>query len=305
MFGYVVPLKSELKVKDFNQFRAYYCGLCFSIKKHFGNIPRMTLNYDMTFLALLLDGLNPDKVKVEYKRCMSHPTNKKLVVLDNNALSYAANMNISLVYFKILDDVNDDNDLKSRTFALGLSPYKKKFSKSITHINEIIKENLSNLTKLEKSKNFTSIDEICDPFSIIVGKILELYPHKIIDDSEETRSKLYSLGYSLGKWIYLVDALDDLKDDMEKNKFNPLNYLYNKDNLPYDKFFQTIKSRLEFSILNSACTCRDMLNELSLERNREILENIVNLGLMDKYTNAANGCKCKKNKKKDLHNAYI
>ncbi|MDS0524455.1 DUF5685 family protein [Clostridium sp. SHJSY1] len=303
MFGYVVPLKSELKIREFNQFKAYYCGLCFSIKKHFGNIPRMTLNYDMTFLSLLLDGLNPEKVKVEGRRCMSHPTNKKLIVLDNNALSYAANMNVSLVYFKLLDDVHDDKDLKSKTLALGLKPYKNKFSESITHINDIIKENLNNLSKLEESKTFTSIDEICDPFSIIVGKILELYPYDIINDSVITREKLYNLGYSLGKWIYLVDALDDLKDDMEKNKFNPINFLYNSDNLHYDEFLKTILDRLEFSILNCACTCRDILAELDLQRNREILENIINLGMMDKYTAASSGCKSKKNE--HLHNNYI
>jgi len=283
MFGYVTPLKSELKIREFNQFKGYYCGLCFSIKKHFGNIPRMTLNYDMTFLALLLDGLNPLEINVDLKRCMSHPTTKKPVVFDNPALSYAAAMNVSLVYFKLLDDVNDDKDLKSKALAFGLSPYKNKFSSSITIINDIIKNNLNKLSNLEDNKNFSSIDEICDPFSDIVGKILELYPNKIINDGEETRRTLYDLGYSLGKWIYLIDALDDLKEDMEKDKFNPINYLFNKESLEYEVFLNVILERIEFSILNCGCTCRDALKRLELKRNRDILENIINLGMMDKY----------------------
>ena len=294
MFGYVIPLKSELKVREFNLFKAYYCGLCFSIKKNFGNIPRMALNYDMTFLAILLDGLNPYDHELKLSRCVAHPVKNKPFVVDNNPLKYAANMNVSLFYFKLLDDVNDDKDLKSKSLALTLSPYRKKFNSSVKEINDIIKENLNKLSSLEESKDFTSIDEICDPFSIIVAKILELYPHKIIDDSEETRSNLYNLGYALGKWIYLIDALDDLEEDMSKNKFNPINYLFNEDNKPYEEFIILIKDRIEFSIFNCACNCKDYLEKLNLKRNREILENIINLGMMDKYLNILTPKECKR-----------
>ena len=151
-------------------------------------------------------------------------------------------------------------------------------------INDIIKENLDILSRMEEEKKFTSIDEICDPFSIIVARIMELYPETIINDSMETRQMLYDFGYSLGKWIYLIDALDDLMEDMEKGKFNPINFLYNTDNLPFEEFFKTIKERMEFSIINCACTCRDILELLPLNKNAEILENIINLGMMDKYT---------------------
>lgn len=300
MFGYVTPLKPELKVRELEQFRGYYCGVCIGIKENFGNLPRMALNYDMTFLALLLDGLNPQELKVEFKRCIAHPTKKKAIVLDNDAISYAASMNISLVYFKILDDVNDDKSLKSKTSALLLYPYKNKFSNSIKLINDIIKENLNLLSKLESNKNFTSIDEICDPFSTIVGKILELYPKKIIDDCKETRENLYNLGYALGKWIYLVDALDDLEEDMIKGKFNPISHLYNTENKSYTDLIIDIKERLEFSILNCACNCKEFLSSLKLNRNKEILENIINLGMMDKYLKVINKCNCKKSKGRDL-----
>lgn len=298
MFGYVTPLKPELKIREYNLFRSYYCGLCFSIKQNFGNLPRMALNYDMTFLGLLLDGLTKESLTIEPKRCMAHPTNKKPVILNNKALSYAAEMNISLVYFKLLDDVFDDGDLKSKTLATMLSPYKKKFSKEISQVNDVISENLKKLSELETNLKFSSIDEICDPFSIIVGKILELYPYDIVDDSKEIRDNLYNLGYALGKWIYLVDALDDLEDDMKKNKFNPINYLFNEDNIEYKIFINNIKERIEFSVLNCACSCKLYLDELNLHRNKDILENIISLGMMDKYTKVANSCNnnCKKKK---------
>lgn len=307
MFGYVTPLKPELKIREFNLFRSYYCGLCFSIKNNYGNLPRMALNYDMTFLGLLLDGLTEEKLTIKPKRCMAHPAKKKPVILNNKALSYAADMNVSLVYFKLLDDVHDDGDIKSKTLARFMSPYKNRFTKEIEKINSIIAGNLKHLSELEENLGFSSIDEICDPFSIIVGKILELYPYEIIDDSVETRDNLYNLGYALGKWIYLVDALDDLDDDMKKKKFNPLNHLFNKENLEYSQFIEKIKDRIEFSVLNCGCSCKNYLEELNLHKNKEILENIINLGMMDKYLNVINNCNgsCKKKKGSDNLNESI
>lgn len=303
MFGYITPLKAELKVKDFERFKCYYCGLCCQIKKQFGNIPRMSLNYDMTFLALLIDGLNPEEIKVDSHVCILHPTEKKTIVIDNKPLSYAAAINIALFYYKLIDDINDDKNLKSRLSAMTLSPYRKKFSKSIFKTDMKIKECLTKLDNLEESKNFSSIDEICDPFSELVGIVLRDYPFELSQDCEELRNTLYNLGYSIGKWIYLIDALDDLKTDIEKNKFNPINFLYNKDNLEYNKFIEVIRPKIEFTILNCGYTCMENLMKLNLKRNKDILYNIIELGLMDKYTRVisdTNSKKTNETKRRDL-----
>lgn len=288
MFGYVTPLKAEMKVKDFARFKCYYCGLCCHIKNEFGNLPRMALNYDMTFLGLLLDALIPEELEVSKYRCSLHPTEKKIVIVNNKALSYAAAMNISLFYYKLLDDVNDDENIKSKFFSILLSPYKRKFSSSVVNINDKIAESLNKLSTLESTKSFTSIDEICDPFSNLVGIILRDYPFELIDDCPELRNTLYNLGYSIGKWIYLIDALDDLKSDMEKEKFNPIDFLYNKDSLKYDEFIELIKPKIEFTILNCGYSCKENLERLKLRRNEDILYNIIELGLMDKYNNIIN-----------------
>ena len=288
MFGYVTPLKGELKVKDFARFKCYYCGLCCHIKKQFGNIPRLSLNYDMTFLGLLLDGLNPDKVEVSSHRCILHPTEKKTVISNNKAVSYAAYINISLFYYKLVDDVQDDKSLKSKISASILNPYRKKFPKYVLKTDMEIKKYLNDLSILENNKSFTSLDEICDPFSKLVGTVLKNYPYELIDDSDSLRHILYTLGYSIGKWIYLIDALDDLKKDMEEKKFNPLNFLYNEDNMIYDDFIEFIKPRIEFTILNCGYSIKENLSQLNLTRNKDILYNIVNLGLMDKYIKVIN-----------------
>lgn len=294
MFGYVTPLKPELKIREFEVFRSYYCGICMSIKDDFGNIPRMTLNYDMTFLGLLLDSLHDEEVNVEIKGCMAHPFKKKPMVLNNKALSYAGAMNVALIYYKFLDDVEDEKSLKSKAGALVLSPYKNKFNRNVTKINDIIEENLKALAILEKEKKFSSIDEIADPFSIIVAKILELYPEELNDNSEELRILLYELGYALGKWIYLIDALDDLKEDMEKGKFNPISFLFNDENKTYEELIEEIKPRMEFTILNCGYNCKEALDKLPVKRNKEILENIISLGMMDRYAKVTNNCSCNK-----------
>ncbi len=288
MFGYVTPLKGELKVKDYERFKCYYCGLCIHIKKHFGNMPRMVLNYDMTFLGVLLDGINPDDVNASKHVCMLHPTQKKVIISNNKALSYAAAMNISLAYYKFIDDVNDDKTLSGSIKSFALSPYKKKFSKDIQHINKKISACLYKLSVMETNKNFTSIDEICDPFSNLVAIILKDYPYALKDDCKELRNYLYNLGYSLGKWIYLIDALDDLEDDMKKNKFNPINYLYNSDNLSYNNLMELIRPRIEFTILNCGYAVVDNFKKINFIRNKDIIQNTIELGLMDKYLKIIN-----------------
>ncbi|MGG7212441.1 DUF5685 family protein [Clostridium nigeriense] len=288
MFGYVTPLKAELKVKDFAKFRSYYCGLCLHLKSGAGNIPRMVLNYDMTFLAVLLDSLSIKEPNFELKRCIVHPKDKKPVIMNNDALQYAAAMNLTLYYHKIKDDIEDDNDIKSKVLEKILYPYQKKINKSIDAINNTIKSNLKDLRNFENNKNFSSIDEICHPFSDIVGNILKNYPKKLINDGDELRNNLYSLGYTLGKWIYLIDAFDDLKKDMKDTKFNPINYLFNSENKSYDELLPLIKDRLEFTILNCSYNCKEILEKLPLKRNEDILKNVLELGMMDKYLGILN-----------------
>ncbi|MBU5454939.1 DUF5685 family protein [Caproiciproducens sp. MSJ-32] len=300
MFGYVTPLKSELKIKDYVKFRSYYCGLCMSFKKNIGNLPRLTLNYDMAFLAVLLDSISEKEASIEIKRCLPHPLEKKPIIVNNDAIDYAAAMNLSLYYFKVKDDIQDDNKLKSKLLEKVLYPYEKKLNKSLRKISSIIEKNLNELANFEKNKNFSNIDEISHPFSNIVGNILKEYPYPLIDDSEILRNNLYNLGYTLGKWIYLIDAVDDLKEDIENKKFNPIIFLFNQDSKPYEELLNSIKDRLEFTILNCAYNCKEILSKLPLKRNSDILKNILELGIMDKYLSVINKrCESKRRKRNE------
>lgn len=283
MFGYIMPVLDDLKVRDYEIFRSYYCGLCFSIKNKFGNIPRLGLNYDTTFFAVLLDGLSKEESKSKMTNCIKHPIEKRNCILQNKALDYATDLNLALVYYKLLDDVNDDKNITSSVLSKILKLYHNRLT--YKNINSIIKENLDKLHVLERSDNFFSIDEIADPFSHIIGEILQECPFELNNDTENMRKELYIFGYYFGKWIYLIDALDDLKKDMQEGQFNPINKVYNKNSLPYDDLLNLIKKNIEFTLISLASNCSEILKKLPITKNKEILENIINLGLMDKYMN--------------------
>lgn len=278
MFGYVTPYKMELKIKDYEKFKSYYCGLCKSIKTHYGNIPRMSLNYDITFLAILLDSLNDEKPIYKKEHCIVHPIRKKIILQDNSALAYAAFSNTILFYYKLLDDINDDNSLKSKLlcpiFKKSIKKSKLEFQKLIKYIEDKLKD----LYNIEHSKQFNSLDEISHPFAQLTGYILSYYK----SDNNKVSTTLFNLGYNLGKWIYIIDALDDLEKDMKKNNFNPINILFNKESNDYETLKYNITDRLEFILLNCSRHCLSYLNELNLQKNKELLFNIFQYGMIDK-----------------------
>ncbi len=276
MFGYVTPCKMELKIKDYEKFKAYYCGLCKSIKINIGNLPRMALNYDMTFLAILLDSLNDIDPIYTKQKCGIHAFKGKVVIKNNSCLDYAAFCNTALSYYKFLDNVNDDNSVKSKIFSLLFKNYLKKvptdFKKHITHIENI----LTNLYKLENNAVDSSIDSLAHHFADLTGFILSSYNN---DDNKES---LYWLGYNLGKWIYIIDAFDDLKDDMSHDKFNAVNFCFNKDNLCYEEFSKQIQQRIDFILGTCAAQCMNTFKKLPIKKNEELLYNILQYGLLDK-----------------------
>lgn len=277
MFGYVMPCKPELKIKDYEKFKSYYCGLCLSIKKNYGNLPRLVLNYDMTFLAVLLDSISDEKCKVHLGRCIAHPMHKKYFITKNPAIDYAAFCNIALTYYKLLDDVYDENSKTSKIKSILLKSYFNKFPKNLKSITEYIKKSLLELHKLEKSSSNLNIDELSHPFADLTGFIISKY-----SENKNLTNILYTLGYNLGKWIYIIDAYDDLKNDIEKNKFNALNVSMNHENLPYDKFSSIIKSKVSFILGLCGKNCLDSLNKLPMKTNIDILYNILQYGLLSK-----------------------
>ena len=285
MFGYVTPCKMELKIKDYEKFKAYYCGLCKTIKSNYGNLPRVVLNYDMTFLAILLHSLDDDSPSYIKKHCIVHPMRKKIIMVSNPPLEYAAFCNITLAYFKLLDNVNDDKSIKSKLLSILLKVCTKKTCVKFANNIEYIEKKLDELYSFEKNKDSISIDEISHPFGELTGYILSSYIEKDNINSEI----LYNLGYNLGKWIYIIDAWDDLEKDMNEEKYNPINFILNKDNKNYKDFSREIEERIDFILTMCGRHCLDCLSKLHIKKNEELLYNILQYGLMEKMDKVFKG----------------
>ena len=130
MFGYIVVNQPELKMKEYDEYRRYYCGLCKSLKDRYGARGQISLSYDMTFLVVLLTGLyEPDTQTGEFT-CMMHPM-KKRQLRENDIQSYAAQMNVLLAYYNLVDDWKDDHNYTKKTIA---SMFEKDYQLSLIHI---------------------------------------------------------------------------------------------------------------------------------------------------------------------------
>jgi hypothetical protein len=283
MFGYVTPCKMELKIKDFEKFKAYYCGLCHSIKNNFGNLPRLTLNFDMTFLAILLDSLSDDSYNFSQFKCMIHPLKKRIKLQCNESLDYAAFCNTTLAYYKLMDDVQDNNTIKSKVFSIFLKNYITNPKIEYNDVMKYTEEKLLLLNTLEtNAKDISideqlSIDELSHVFADLTGFIISFY-YKDAPFKED----LYWIGYNLGKWIYIIDAYDDLEKDIKSCSFNAIHSLLNKDNSDFKTFSSLIQPRIDYILTTCAQQCISYLDKLPLIKNEDILYNILELGLMEK-----------------------
>ena len=283
MFGYITPLKSELKVKEFEYFRSYYCGLCNEIKNKFGNIPRFCLNYDLTFIGFLLDGLSNEPIKNKSIHCLKHLTTETVICQPTNALNYISAVNIIISSLKLKDDIVDDGSIKGRLFYTLFIPADKKAKNHLKSLFSIIDENMTILSEYEKNLNFTSLDEVCHPFSVIIASILSLYPYSFPDDNAKIRETLYNLGYSIGKWIYLMDALDDWHDDLDNDKFNPLNTIYNGNSIPFEDIINLVIEDIDFIIFSCLNNCSEYIKALPFKKHYPIIENVIDLGMPKSY----------------------
>lgn len=294
MFGYVEPDKPELKIREFEVFRGYYCGVCKSIAKKFGQVPRVVLNYDLAFLAVLLDSTSNDMPQGEIERCFAHPVRKRYVIRNNQFVDYASDMNIILAYYNLKDKWSDEKNIIGACGSVVLRSAFRKAAKRYREKTERIEKLLGELYQLEK-ENCASLDEAAEPFANIMREIFEC-PH--VED-EHRRKALGWLGYNLGRWIYILDAWDDLADDVKSGSYNPILRQYQYDGGDLDAFKAGIKERLDFSLTYTLSECEKAYALLGAEKNTGIIDNIIYSGLIVKTDQVLQG-RCKKNEKKSI-----
>lgn len=265
MFGYVTVNKPELKMKEYDRYRAYYCGLCNVLQQRHGIAGQMTLTYDMTFLVILLSSLYEPEIACKKKRCMVHPV-KKHTFFTNEITAYAADMNVALAYHHFRDDWQDEKKING---LAGIAILRKKYGrieKQYPRQCEVIESSLKQLQEYEE-KGEKSLDLVSGCFGTLMAELL-VYKK---DAWEET---LRRLGFFLGKYIYLIDAYMDLEDDLKNESYNPL--IDYKDRTDYEEFCHEI---LKMMISESAA-CFEML---PCVEDAEILRNILYGGVWTRY----------------------
>ncbi|HBU11529.1 MAG TPA: hypothetical protein DEB31_01985 [Clostridiales bacterium] len=267
MFGYVTPLICELKVREYELYRAYYCGLCKELKRKYAK--SVVLNYDCTFLYLLGDSLLYDETDVAPCKCMLHPVQKRQTVSSLSA-EYAADVNLLLAYAKIRDDAHDSKALSPRLRLPFYRKARRKAQASIPRIAKMVDETERDLRALEQG-GCADTDKMADTYARLWGNMLM--------DLDVLQSHiLYEIGYGMGRWVYLVDAFDDIERDIQKNEYNVFVNKYGLSGPPPPE----VKEEVRFNFNYTLSTAMESLRRLELKKNRNILQNIICHGLKER-----------------------
>ena len=220
MFGYVKIYKPELKVKDYEAYQGVYCSLCKQIGKDYGQLARLTLNYDFTLLALARLSFVKECCGFKDSRCSFNPAKKcRQCINGERELSFAAAAAMIMVYFKLCDDISDSSFLKGlvkRLVRPFFSLKRKKAKKNYPELDEIISGAMKAQAQAEKKSDCT-LDAAAHPSAFAMGKLLSF------GFEGETAAALERFGYLAGRWVYLADAFDDMKDDEKTVSFNVFN----------------------------------------------------------------------------------
>ncbi len=265
MFGYVTAYEPELKVKDFQKYKSYYCGLCQVLRKKYGHLGQMTLTYDMTFLIILLTSLYESETVQGRCHCKVHPI-KKQSILQNEITEYAADLNLILAYYHLKDDWLDEKSVPGFLGVCALKRRVKKAIKKYPRQSRVIRKELKALTVYEK-ENTMEIDKPAGCFGRLMA---ELFIYKK-DRWEDT---LRRMAFYLGKYIYIMDAYDDLEKDRKEGSYNPLKFIADKEN--YEE-----RCREILCMMLGECTAE--FENLPLVLDIDILRNILYDGVWKRY----------------------
>ena len=268
MFGYIMFNKQEMKGKDYEMYRTWYCGLCRELREKYGIPGQVSLSYDSTFIILLLSALYEPKQLRGKTLCIVRPL-KSHPIQKNVFTEYAADMNIVLMYYKCLDDWKDDRSLLSLSYAKVLERGVKSLPSAYDQKVASIKASLEELSDLEKQDS-RDLDAVSGSFGRLLGEILAVR-------KDEWEHSLRQIGFYLGKYIYLLDAYEDVPEDIAKGNYNPLKDIYlEKEQAAFEAYMRKLLTMM----LASAC---QEFEKLPILRYGDILRNILYSGVWIRF----------------------
>jgi hypothetical protein len=265
VFGYITIDPGTLPKTALERYQGIYCGLCRTLKQRYGNKGRITLSNDMTFLTVLLNSLYEPEEVVSEGHCMFHPA-KKQTFIQTEFSRYAADMNIVLAYHKCMDNWADDQSFAGLAQAKLLQGAYLAAKALYPEKCETIAKTLTQIGELEK-ENTAGVDSLANLTAHMLGEIYAVR-------KDYWSGALQVIGGAIGRFVYLMDAYEDLPADLGKKRFNPL--IGMKEEEQYEL---TLKDSL--SMLIAECT--GAFEILPLEKDVDILRNILYSGIWTRY----------------------
>ena len=276
MFGYVYINKPELKIKDYEAYRGVYCSLCKALGKNYSVFARFILNYDCTFLSLLLMARSKECPGFKSGRCPFNPMKKcNYTIKADDALSKGAALTVITSYYKLMDSIADSGFFKKIGCTLirpFFSSWHKKAKRNFPDYENIVKEMFMSQLKYEKSED-ACLDMAAEPTAKMLENIMKL------EAQNEIEKKVFAqFGYHLGRWIYLMDAANDIEDDSKSGNFNPFLIKFGEKSKVDPKEIEATLSQ-SYYLLTKAYELIDK------QRFTDILDNIIYSGLPLKQRN--------------------
>lgn len=290
MFGYIRTVREELRVREYEYYRASYCGLCRSMGKCTGQCSRLTLSYDFAFLVNVRMALTGVQPTFRHRRCIAHPVRKRRMMEPNAQSEYAACASVILAYEKCRDDLHDErgfHKFKARMRCFFLNGAYRRAKKKLPELAERVAGHLARLSEKEKEKR-PSVDEV----AVIFGDLLaDIFSYGLSGTAERLAR---TIGRQTGRFIYIIDAIDDLQEDQKRRRFNPFLLLYNGEPAKEDR--QAIHDAL-IAYLADMEKALDLIDDTADPDRCGVIKNILYLGMPATIRRVL--CRCEECNKED------
>ena len=263
MFGYIKPCLNNLSPDDENIYKAYYCGLCKGINRYYSFFSRIFLHFDCVYLYILYSALSDEEPVYSSEHCAFNPLKKKTVASMPEA-AMAAAVNMLLTQGKLKDNFSDDRNIFAYLSELVYRPVFNRASERYHISAEEMRCHMANITKLEQEKT-ADIDEIANQAALMLASCVTSTPYY-----DDDGGALFNFSYNIGRWVYLIDALDDIEKDRKKNRYNPIIAAYGES---FDK------DAVEYNLMFSLKQASYYYTKLKLNRHKAILDNVLYNGL--------------------------
>ena len=276
MFGYVKAYKPELKLKDYELYKGVYCSVCKQLGRKYGPLAQLSLSYDITFLALIRLSASSGCPHFKASRCFYNPLKKcNCCEKNNEEIDYSVDCAVIMLYYKLIDNIKDSGFIKRIAFYFVYPFYSllhRKAKTSRPQIEYVVKSAMEEQAEVENRRT-QSIDEAAHPSSKALSALLS--------NGYEGDKKLLleRLGYLIGRWIYIIDAADDLLEDIKKGNYNPYISLLDEYNKRGFSGISEFKDYLTGVLNLTVDECLKAFELLELEHFRDILTNILYMGL--------------------------